>query len=237
MRSDVFKWAKDGCRRGGGAMALLDHPKNVRDESGEKGFQWTFDCDVCGSGFTTAFIPSKSQSKAKKLGFLGRGASVLSGMTGSSALGGLGGAAQAAEHFQNMSADWHKEHDGAFSQAVNEARIHFKKCPRCKRYVCEEDWNDEAGLCTQDAPSFTAEFQAAQASTKVEQMQAHMKTQTLYGGEMEQLATVCPTCGKSSGSGKFCQNCGAALGYRECQNCHHRNPPTVNFCGECGQKL
>jgi len=67
--------------------------------------------------------------------------------------------------------------------------------------------------------------------------QSHVKAQTLFTGETEDLATVCSTCGKPSGSGKFCQNCGAPLGYRECPNCHHKNPQTVAFCGECGKQL
>lgn len=218
-------------------MALLDHPKNVQDASGEKGFQWKFNCDLCGSGFTTTFIPSKSQAKARKLDFLGRGAQVLGSVTGQSGMWRAGEAAHAVGQFQRMSAEWHKEHDGAFQEAVNEARVHFKKCPRCKLYVCEEDWNDEAGLCTRDAPSLTAELQATKAQVRVEQMQTHVKAQTLFTGETEDLATVCPTCGKPSGSGKFCQNCGAPLGYRECPNCHHKNPQNVGFCGECGTKL
>lgn len=218
-------------------MALLDHPKNVQDGSGEKGFQWKFNCDICGSGFTTTFIPSASAAKSRKLGLLGRGASMLGSVTGQGVLWGAGDAARAAEHYSHMSADWHKEHDVAFMQAVNETKTHFKKCPRCKQYVCEEDWNDEAGLCTRDAPSLTAELQATKAQVRVEQMQTHVKAQTLFSGETEDLATVCLTCGKPSGSGKFCQNCGAPLGYRECTNCHHKNPQNVSFCGECGTKL
>jgi len=218
-------------------VALLDHPKNVQDVSGEKGFQWKFDCDICGSGFSTSFIPSRSAATARKLGLLGRGLQAAGSMAGKSSLYGMGYAADSASQFQNMSADWHKEHDAAFQQAVNEAKVHFKKCPRCKLYVCEEDWNDEAGLCTRDAPSLTTELQAAKAQVRVEQMQTHVKAQTLFTGDTEDLATVCSTCGKPSGSGKFCQNCGAPLGYRECAKCHHKNAPTVSFCGECGTKL
>ena len=221
----------------GESMALLDHPKNVQDSSGEKGFQWTFNCDICASGFSTTFIPSASAAKSRRLGLLGRGASMLGSVTGQNVLWRAGDAVQVAEQYRHMSADWHKEHDGAFMQAVNETKTHFKKCPRCKLYVCEEDWNDEAGLCTRDAPSLITEMQAAKAQTRVEQMQAHVKAQTLFTGETEERATLCPTCGKPSGSGKFCQNCGTPLGYRECPNCHHQNPQNVSFCGECGTKL
>lgn len=218
-------------------MALLDRPKNVQDQSTEKGFQWTFACDICGNGFTTTFIQSASAAKSRKLGLFGRGAQVLGSVTGQSILRGAGDAAHTAADYGQMSAAWHQEHDAAFMQAVNEAKVHFKKCPRCKRYVDEDDWNEEAGLCTEDAPSLITELQAAKAQTRVEQMQEQVKAQKLFTGETEDRATLCPTCGKPSGSGKFCQNCGAPLGYRVCSNCHHQNPPTVNFCGECGTKL
>ncbi len=225
-------------------MALLDHPKNVDDLSGDHGFQWKFHCDLCGSGYDTTFIPSKSQASARRLGFLSSGlssiGSMASGLTGGAASGlyGAGQAAGAASQFKGMSADWHREHDNAFLQAVNEAKVHFKKCPKCKNYVCADDWNDEAGLCTTDAPSLVAEMQAAKAQARVEQMQEAVKKQTLFDGDTTtDRSTLCSTCGKPSGAAKFCQNCGAPLGFKVCAKCQHQNPPTVNFCGECGTKL
>lgn len=218
-------------------MALIDHPKNVEDLSGEKGFQWTFHCDICGSGFDNTFIPSKSAATTRRLSFLGRGLEVAGSVTGQGALWGAGQAADAAGQFRNMSAAWHKEHDGAFLQAVNEAKVHFHKCPMCKLYVCAEDWNDEAGLCTNDAPSLVSEMAAAKAQTRVEQMREHVRSQTLYDGDMTERMTLCTNCGKPAGAGKFCNNCGAPLGFRVCPNCSQQNPVNVSFCGECGTRL
>jgi membrane protease subunit (stomatin/prohibitin family) len=221
-------------------MALLDHPANVDDLSGDKGFQWRFHCDLCGSGFDTTFIPSKSAASAHRFGFLSSGLSAVGSTIGGSASSGLWGASQGASamgQFKGMSAAWHTEHDQAFQQAVNEAKVHFKRCPRCKKYVCPDDFNDEAGLCTTDAPSLTAETQATKAQVRVEQMQASVKSQQLYDGDSSDRSTICPACGKPSGTGKFCQNCGQPLGYRVCPKCQHQNPPTVSFCGECGTKL
>jgi Double zinc ribbon len=222
-------------------MALLDHPRNVDDLSVDKGFQWKFHCDLCGGGYDTTFIPSKSQASSRRLGFLSSGLSAMgsltSNVTQTSGMYGAGQMASAGSQFQGMSAAWHTEHDRAFQQAVNEAKVHFKNCPKCKSYVCADDWNDEAGLCTRDAPSLAAETQATKAQVRVEQMQAQLKTEKLYDGDSSDRATICPTCGKPSGAGKFCQNCGAPLGYKECAKCHHQNPPTVSFCGECGTKL
>ncbi|MGA8303629.1 MAG: zinc ribbon domain-containing protein [Thermoplasmata archaeon] len=221
-------------------MALLDHPANVDDLSGDKGFQWKFHCDICQSGYDSTFIPSKSSASSRRLGFLSSGLSAVGNTIGGSMAGGLGGASQgvgAASQFRGMSAEWHKEHDSAFQQAVNEAKGHFQRCPRCKKYVCPDDWNNEAGLCTADAPSLTAETQAAKAQVRVEQMQESVKGQKLYDGDSSDRATLCPSCGKPAGAGKFCNNCGAPLGFKICPKCQHPNPPTVNFCGDCGAKL
>ncbi len=225
------------------STALLDHPKNVDDLSDDKGFQWKFHCDICGSGYDSGFIASKSAASSRRFGFLSSGLSAL-GSAASSAGGslssGLGGASQAAggaSQFRGMSADWHKEHDNAFAQAVNEAKIHFKICPKCKLYVCPDDWNNEAGLCTTDSPSLAAEMQAAKAQARIEQMQTAVKAQSQYDGDSTDRATICPACGKPSGAGKFCNNCGAPLGFRVCPKCQHQNPSTVSFCGECGAKL
>ncbi|HXW67059.1 MAG TPA: zinc ribbon domain-containing protein [Thermoplasmata archaeon] len=220
-------------------MALLEYPRNVDDLSGDKGFQWRFHCDLCGSGYDSTFIPSKSQASSRRLGFLSGGLSAISGMAGSggSGLSSASSMAGTASQFRGMSADWHKEHDNAFQQAVNEAKPHFQKCPRCNQLVCSADWNNEAGLCTHDAPSLAAETQAAKAQVRVEQMQAQVRSQSQFDGDTSDRSTICPKCGKPSGAGKFCNNCGAPLGFRECPSCHHQNPPTVNFCGDCGAKL
>lgn len=218
-------------------MPLLDHPKNVDDLSGDKGFQWKFHCDICGNGVDTTFIPSRSANKARRLGFLSTGLYAAGTFTGGAGLYGAGQAAGGAQQFSNMSADWHKEHDNAFLQAVNEAKTHFQKCPKCKAYVCADDWNNQAGLCTTDAPSMAAELQAAKSQAAVEQMRTQVATQPQWSGDTSNKMTVCPKCGKPSGSEAFCQNCGNPLGYKECPNCHNKNPPTINFCGGCGTRL
>ena len=57
------------------------------------------------------------------------------------------GANAMSDRFQGMTPEWHKEHEQAFELAQNEAKGHFNRCPRCHKYVCENDWNEQEGLC------------------------------------------------------------------------------------------
>src|SRR5262245_46668232 len=47
---------------------------------------------------------------------------------------------------------------------------------------------------------------------------------------------TCPHCGHDAGTGKFCQECGKAIG-RVCRQCRATVPPDVKFCGECGARV
>ncbi len=46
----------------------------------------------------------------------------------------------------------------------------------------------------------------------------------------------CPSCGQD-GSGRFCSNCGVALGGVACTECGHEPPPGARFCNQCGTPL
>jgi hypothetical protein len=132
---------------------------------------------------------------------------------------------------------WHKEHEKAFDLAQNEGMKHFKRCPKCKKYVCESDWNEEAGLCVDDAPRIAVEVAAARAQkAQLDIKEKAAKTQ-VFTGEIESKQTICPKCGKPSGEGKFCNNCGAPLGLIKCPKCGAENQAGIRFCGECGNKL
>ena len=57
-------------------------------------------------------------------------------------------------------------------------------------------------------------------------------------GTSQQAGIVCPKCNyKNPPAMKFCNNCGAPLGIKNCSQCGTDNSPTVNFCGNCGAKL
>ncbi len=47
----------------------------------------------------------------------------------------------------------------------------------------------------------------------------------------------CPSCGAAAEGGRFCANCGVALGTPECSRCGHEPPAGARFCNQCGNGL
>ena len=218
-------------------MPLQPFTRNYSDNSTEAGFQFTFQCDICRDGFKTSFIQSKTYGKKSFWRGLGQAASIGSDLVG--LRGGHSiqrGTNVLSERFQGMSPEWHKEHEQAFEIAQNEAKEHFQKCPRCHKYVCENDWNEQEELCTQDAPRVSSEIAAARANKIVADIKQKTQNTQVHSGEINQGQTTCPQCGKPASSGKFCNNCGAPLGLKICGKCGTKNT-SGNFCSECGSKL
>ncbi len=220
-------------------MALQPFTSNFADNSTEAGFQFTFFCDLCREGYKTKFIGSKTYKKGKLLKGFGGLISAASQIAGKYRVGY--GAERAtdtiSEHFRGMSPEWHKEHEAAFELAQNEAKQHFHRCPKCKKWVCENDWNEQEGLCVDDAPRVNVEVAAAKAQRAVQDIQEKAASTQVFTGKIESKQTLCPQCGKPAGEGKFCNNCGAPLSLVKCQKCGAQNPFGTRFCGECGTKL
>jgi len=208
---------------------LQSFTRNYDDQSTEQGFQFTFKCDVCGDGYQSTFVASKA---TKRRGLFNKVASYGSAVSSHAwAAGALGGQAY-------KTPEWEKEREDAFQKASNEAMSHFHRCPRCHKYVCDSDWNEEAGgLCMEDAPKTATEIGAARATVAKDQIWDKARQGQMYSGDLTAEQTVCPNCGKTSGGGKFCNNCGAALGMKKCAKCGADNNPSVGFCGNCGNKL
>lgn len=220
-------------------MALQPFTNNFADNSTEAGFQFTFFCDICKEGYKTKFIESKTYKKGKFLKGLGSFISIISQVTGKYNMGY--GAERAAdvisERFRGMSPEWHKEHEEAFELAQNEAKEHFLRCPKCKKWVCENDWNEQEGLCVEDAPRVNVEVAAAKAQKAVQDIKDKAAETQVFTGTIESKQTICPKCGKPAGEGKFCNNCGESLDLIKCPKCGARSPSGTRFCGECGTKL
>jgi hypothetical protein len=209
-------------------MGLIAFTKNHQDLSTDVGYQFKFFCDKCGNGYMSPFI----RSTVKTAGSLLRGAGQLLG-------GFLGSAGANSYEIQRMVGG--KEHDGAFRQAVEEARAHFKQCSRCGLWVCPENcWNSERGLCEVCAPNLEEERAAAQATAVREQVwQKARSTDQVADVDLTSKAVAfCPQCGARSQGGKFCPECGARFSVAvECPKCGTSVEGKPKFCPECGERL
>jgi len=47
----------------------------------------------------------------------------------------------------------------------------------------------------------------------------------------------CPSCSTAVDDGRFCSNCGAALGTPQCPDCGHQPPAEARFCNQCGNSM
>lgn len=220
-------------------MPLQPFTRNYEDNSTQAGFQFTFYCDMCRDGYKTEFIESKTYRKSGLLKELARGISVGASLFGEHNIGWNveRGANIFTERFEGMSPEWHKEHEAAFQTAQNEAKQHFTRCPRCKQWVCESDWNEQEGLCVECAPRMNVEVAAIRAEKMVEDIRKKAEDTVVFKWEIESKQTVCPECGKPAGEGKFCNNCGTDLQFKKCSKCGTKNAAATRFCGECGNKL
>ena len=107
----------------------IEFTRNYSDLSTNKGFQFEFYCDRCGSGYRTRFKPSVSGTLPEVLD------------TAGSLFGGIfNSAANVGERMR--SATWEKAHDEAFMEAMRELKPDFIQCPRCSSWVCRKScWN------------------------------------------------------------------------------------------------
>jgi hypothetical protein len=218
---------------------LIAFTSNFADNSTEAGFQFTFYCDICREGYKTTFIESKTYSKWRFIRLIGDVVGAVARATGHYNIGYSleRGSDAISDRFRGMSPAWHKEHEAAFEIAQNEAKGHFHRCPKCKKWVCENDWNEQEMLCVNDAPRVNIEVAAARAKKMVSDINVKAEQEQVFHGEIESKQTICPSCGKPSGEGKFCNNCGASLSLVTCQKCGAKSQPGIRFCGECGTNI
>jgi membrane protease subunit (stomatin/prohibitin family) len=213
-------------------MGKIQFTKNYSDLSTNKGFQFEFFCDRCGTGFRTEF-------NASALGTLTTALDAASSLFG----GLFGTAANLGE--QARSAAWEKAHDGAFEQAMEELKPDFVQCSRCSSWVCRKScFNDGKGLCKHCAPDLGVEMAAAQSSRTVQEIWAHsqvaeedreMLTEKSW---REGVRATCPSCSAPlAAKAKFCPDCGAKLdGEKHCTECGTKLKPGAKFCADCGAK-
>ncbi len=178
------------------------------DKSTEQGFQFVFRCEICGAQYQSPFVPSRAAQEKAVFNDIRK----FGGMFSRNA--GLAGTALGGQAAHTPA--WNNEHGAALQKATSEALTKLHECQKCHRYVCDNDWKSDVSLCAQDAA--LAKSEAAQQTQSIAQ-------------------AICPKCGRPSGGGKFCNNCGAPLGPTKCAACGVENPPVAKFCGGCGAKL
>ncbi|KJS86575.1 MAG: hypothetical protein JM58_06725 [Peptococcaceae bacterium BICA1-8] len=215
--------------------------RNYEDNSTEAGFQFTFYCDLCNDGFKSSFNESETYKKGSILRSISGGVSVLGGLFG----GAIGNMASSAGHgsdilserFTGMSPEWQKEHEQAFQRAQNEAQQHFHRCHGCRQWICDADYNEDEDLCVDCAPRENVTVAKVKANRMVREIEEEAEGAKVFRGKIESKTIICPVCGKPSGEGKFCNNCGANLSMNICPDCGTQVAKGVKFCGECGTRV
>ena len=215
--------------------------RNYHDNSTDAGFQFTFYCDICNDGYKSSFIESDTYKKKKGSRLLGQGASLAGSLLGGK-MRDFGHAAERGsnilnERFDGKSPEWQKEHEKAFERGQNEAKQHFHRCPSCNKYVCDHCWNEDEGLCVSCAPRQEIYVAQARAQAMKRNIDTAGGSATVWQGQIESKTTICPSCGKPAGAGKFCNNCGASMDLKACPKCGAKNQQTIRFCNNCGQNL
>ena len=217
---------------------LHSFTRNYNDLSSESGFQFEFYCDCCGNGFKSTFVQSSTYGKKSRSEKFGRAASGLGGL-----FGGLVGdvVSRGGDLLGNRNVydtpEWRKEQEKAFDEAQEEVRPQFRRCPSCNLWVCSDCWNEDEGLCTTCAPREASYVAKARNEAMRRNIDEAAETATVWQGKIETRTTVCPSCGKPAGNGKFCNYCGTPLGTNRCPNCGAQVALGLKFCGECGSPM
>ena len=206
-------------------MALIQFTRNYNDHSTDQGFQFEFYCDRCGNGYRTQFQPSATGSISSALD------------AASNLLGGLFSSAANAAHSVH-SAAWEKARDAAYATAVEEAKPNFKKCKRCGKWVDDDCWNPQRGLCKDCAPDLQEEYSSVQVEASVQRAREKAYNEVEVQADFKQtVAGTCPNCGAKLTGGKFCPECGKPVAAKKfCTECGKEIAPGVKFCPECGAK-
>ncbi len=210
---------------------IIEFSGNYQDLSTDKGFQFEFECQRCGTGCRTRFQASMA----------GTASSVLEAASG--LFGGIFG--RAAEIGESVrTAAWEKSHDTAFENAWEEAKEHFYQCPRCSKWVCRAKCENKGkGLCKDCAPDLGVEMAVAQSERSVEEIHIHAamaaEDKNLSAENWrERIRATCPKCGAPQAAhSKFCAECGAAVTPAHCTQCGGKLTADAKFCPDCGTKV
>jgi hypothetical protein len=202
-------------------MTLVKFANNYNDLSTERGFQFEFYCNRCGTAYQTPF-------QASATGMVSEALDTVGGLLG----GIFSSAASVGDRVHSVA--WERGRDAAFQKAIEQAKPQFVQCPKCVQWVCRDlCWNASRGLCKGCAPDLGVEEAATEAEVDVEEVREKARR-----AKKRTAQATCPSCGAAvSASGKFCPECGAALSSKKhCTECGSEMPAAAKFCPECGAK-
>jgi hypothetical protein len=205
-------------------MTEIAFSNHYHDISEKTGFQFEFYCEACGDAWRTEY---KRYLAGTASGFLGSVSSLMGGL--------LGGAEHVADRMSD--AGYRTAHDQAFAEAVEQAKVHFKRCRRCGNYFCNQCFNPNLKLCTACAPSVEEEAHVAARQTEIEMAAEKAQEAVKKGKTPTDGNVVCPGCGARVKASKFCAECGQPIqGKQRCASCQAEIEPGTKFCPECGQR-
>ncbi|MGB8644277.1 MAG: zinc ribbon domain-containing protein [Anaerolineae bacterium] len=207
-------------------MALIKFTRNYQDHSTDAGYQFEFFCDRCGTGYKTKFEGSLSSTASSAL-------DAAAGI-----FGGIFGNAADIGH-RVHSAGWEKGRDAAMERAIAETKQFFKQCRRCSKWVGDECWNKERGLCLDCAPDLESEASHIQTQAAIDDMNTKARTVDYVSADKfkQTVSGSCPNCGAALTGGKFCPECGKPVVQKKfCTECGKEVQAGVKFCPECGAK-
>lgn len=204
-------------------MAEIRFSDNYQDHSTDSGFQFEFYCERCREAWRSPFDRHAIGTIDNMLG-------VAEGL-----FGGVFGTARGAVS-RVKGAAWRSAWDTAFKQAVEQAKGHFHRCPRCSNHFCDDCWNPDEGTCIGCVPRLDAELAVISREAKFRKARevAYEET-TVSKDDLKPRVVSCPQCETPVGRAKFCPECGTAISLtRPCPHCAAEISTSAKFCPECG---
>ena len=204
-------------------MGEIQFSDNVNDLSTDSGFQFEFYCEHCRDAWRSPFDRYAA----------GTAENLLSSAEG--LFGGIFGKARdAMGHVR--SAGWSKARDVAMRNAVEQAKEHFHRCPRCANHVCDNCWNEDEGVCIGCVPRLDPELASIRREAKIQKAREEAYARaSVSDDDLKERVVSCRECSAPVGRAKFCPECGAAVSLtKACVGCSAEIPTSAKFCPECG---
>ena len=135
-------------------MSEIQFCDNYNDLSTDAGFQFEFHCEHCHER-GARLRPVRGRHGREPAGRGGRAVRRDLRRRRATRVG----------HVRN--AGWSKARDKALRDAVEQAKDHFHRCPRCANHFCDNCWNEDEGTCICCVPRLDPELAAISREAKI----------------------------------------------------------------------